>query len=126
VNVGSDLINQVRNGFRQTKDILDRVRAFLPQTADIQEQLTAVDQLEQRAASESWPDLFAGIMTMHALIDAAAGASAASLLRTSEAADTAENEAMPKRPNRLSRTIYDRKRDAENAVHDLSTHPDLP
>jgi len=94
VNVGSDLINQVRNGFRQTKDILDRVRAFLPQTADIQEQLTAVDQLEQRAASESWPDLFAGIMTMHALIDAAAGASAASLLRTSEAADTAENEAM--------------------------------
>ena len=94
VNVGSDLINQVRNGFRQTKDILDRVRAFLPPTADIQEQLTTVDQLEQRAASESWPDLFAGIMTMHALIDAAAGTSAASLLRTSEAADTAENEAM--------------------------------
>ena len=93
VNVGSDLINQVRNGFRQTKDILDRVRAFLPQTAEIQEQLTAVDQLEQRAASESWPDLFAGIMTMHALIDTAASASAASLLRTSEAADTAENEA---------------------------------
>lgn len=93
VNVGSDLINQVRNGFRQTKDILDRVRAFLPQTPDVQEQLAAVDQLEQRAASESWPDLFAGIMTMHALIDAAASASAASLLRTSEAADTAENEA---------------------------------
>jgi hypothetical protein len=93
VNVGSDLINQVRNGFRQTKDILDRVRAFLPQTPDVQEQLAAVDLLEQRAASESWPDLFAGIMTMHALIDAAAGASAASLLRTSEEADTAENEA---------------------------------
>jgi hypothetical protein len=93
VNVGSDLINQVRNGFRQTKDILDRVRAFLPQTPEAQEQLAAMDQLEQRAASESWPDLFAGIMTMHALIDAAARASAAALVRTSEAADTAEGEA---------------------------------
>jgi hypothetical protein len=93
VNVGSDLINQVRNGFRQTKDILDRVRAFLPQTPEAQEQLAAMDQLEQRAASESWPDLFAGIMTMHALIDGAARASAAALVRTSEAADTAEGEA---------------------------------
>jgi hypothetical protein len=93
VNVGSDLINQARNGFRQTKDILDRVRAFLPQTPEVQDQLTAMDQLEQRAASESWPELFAGIMTMHALIDAAARTSAAALLRTSEAADTPEGEA---------------------------------
>jgi hypothetical protein len=93
VNVGSDLINQARNGFRETKDILDRVRGFLPQTPEVQEQLAAIDQLEQRAASESWPDLFAGIMAMHALIDAAARASADALLRTSEAADTAEGEA---------------------------------
>lgn len=93
VNVGSDLINQARNGFRQTKDILDRVRAFLPQTPEVQDQLTAIDQLEQRAASESWPELFAGIMTMHTLIDAAARTSATALLRTSEAADTPEGEA---------------------------------
>lgn len=93
VNVGSDLINQARNGFRQTKDILDRVRSFLPQTPEVQDQLTAMDQLEQRAASESWPELFAGIMTMHALIDAAARTSATALLRTSEAADTPEGEA---------------------------------
>jgi hypothetical protein len=93
VNIGSDLINQARNGFRETKDILDRVRAFLPQTLEVQEQLAAVDQLEARAAHESWPDLFAGIMTMHNLIDAAARASAEALLRTSQAADTAEEEA---------------------------------
>jgi hypothetical protein len=93
VNVGSDLINQARNGFRQTKDILDRVRSFLPQTPEVQDQLTAMDQLEQRAASESWPELFAGIMTMHTLIDAAARTSATALLRTSEAADTPEGEA---------------------------------
>lgn len=93
VNIGSDLINQARNGFREMKDILDRVRAFLPQTPDIQEELAAVDELERRAASESWPDLFAGIMTMHNLIDAAGRASAETLLRTSEAADTIEGEA---------------------------------
>jgi hypothetical protein len=93
VNIGSDLINQARNGFRETKDILDRVRAFLPQTPQVQGQLAAIDQLEQRAAHESWPDLFAGIMTMHNLIDAAARASAEALLRSSEAADTAEEEA---------------------------------
>lgn len=93
VNIGSDLINQARNGFRETKDILDRVRGFLPQTPDIQAQLDAVDELESRAANESWPDLFAGIMTMHNLIDAAGRASAEALLRTSEAADTAEGEA---------------------------------
>jgi hypothetical protein len=96
VNIGSDLINQARNGFRETKDILDRVRAFLPQTAEVQEQLASVDQLEQRAAHESWPDLFAGIMTMHNLIDAAAKASADTLLRINEAADTAEEEAQAK------------------------------
>lgn len=93
VNIGSDLINQARNGFREVKDILDRVRGFLPQTPEVQRQLAAIDQLELRAASESWPDLFAGIMTMHALIDAAANASAATLLRMSEATDTAEEEA---------------------------------
>lgn len=93
VNIGSDLINQVRNGFRQTKDILDRVRAFLPQTPEVRAQLAAIDHLEQRAAHESWPDLFAGIMTMHSLIDDAARASADAMLRTSEAADTAEGEA---------------------------------
>jgi len=93
VNIGSDLINQARNSFRETKDILDRVRAFLPQTPEVLEQLATVDQLEARAAHESWPDLFAGIMTMHNLIDAAATASADALVRTSEAADTAEEEA---------------------------------
>lgn len=93
VNIGSDLINQARNGFRETKDILDRVRAFLPQTPEIHDQLAAVDQLERRAAHESWPDLFAGIMTMHNLIDVAARSSAEALLRTSEAADTAGEEA---------------------------------
>jgi len=93
VNVGSDLIIQARNGFRETKDILDRVRGFLPQTPEILDQLAAVDQLERRAANESWPDLFAGIMAMHTLIDAAANASAEALLRISEAADTVEEEA---------------------------------
>jgi hypothetical protein len=93
VNIGSDLINQARNGFRETKDILDRVRTFLPQTPAVLEQLATVDQLEARAAHESWPDLFAGIMTMHNLIDAAARASADALVRTSEAADTPEEEA---------------------------------
>ena len=93
VNIGSDLINQARNGFRETKDILDRVRAFLPQTPEVREQLAAIDQLEARAAHESWPDLFAGIITMHNLIDTAAAASADALVRTSEAADTAEEEA---------------------------------
>lgn len=93
INIGSDLINQARNGFRETKDILDRVRGFLPQTHEFQDQLATMDRLERRLDAESWPDLFAGIMTMHALIDAAATASAAALLRTSEAADTAEGEA---------------------------------
>jgi hypothetical protein len=92
INIGSDLINQARNGFSETKDILDRVRGFLPQTPEIDEQLTAIDQLARRIDSESWPDLFAGIMTMHALIEAAAKASADALLRTSEAADTPEEE----------------------------------
>jgi hypothetical protein len=93
VNIGSDLIIQARNGFRETKDILDRVRPFLPPTPEVRDQLAAIDQLERRAAHESWPDLFAGIMTMHNLIDLAASASAEALLRTSEAADTAEEEA---------------------------------
>jgi hypothetical protein len=93
VNIGSDLINQARNGFRETKDILDRVRGFLPQTPEVLEQLAAVDQLEARAAHESWPELFAGIMTMHTLIDTAARASADALLRINEAADTADEEA---------------------------------
>lgn len=93
VNIGSDLINQARNGFRETKDILDRVRGFLPDTADVRDQLAAMDQLERRIDAESWTDLFAGILTMHGLIEAAQKASAAALLRTSEAADTEEGEA---------------------------------
>jgi len=93
INIGSDLINQARNGFRETKDILDRVRGFLPQTPDVRDQLAAMDQLERRIDAESWTDLFAGIMTMHGLIDAAAAASAAALVSKSEAADTAEEEA---------------------------------
>jgi hypothetical protein len=93
VNVGSDLIIQARNGFRQTKDILDRVRAFLPQTEAIKEQLAAVDRLEAHAANESWPELFAGIITMHSLIDAAANASADAMVRTSEEADTTDGDA---------------------------------
>jgi hypothetical protein len=101
VNIGSDLINQARNGFRETKDILDRVRAFLPQTPEVREQLATIDQLEARAAHESWPDLFAGIMTMHNLIDAAAAASADELVRTSEAADTAEEEAHAEEAGRV-------------------------
>ncbi|MGC1756105.1 MAG: hypothetical protein WA805_23695, partial [Trebonia sp.] len=88
INIGSDLINQARNGFRETKDILDRVRGFLPSTPEIQDQLEAMDRLEGRIDAESWPDLFAGILTMHALIEAAQQASADALLRTSEAADT--------------------------------------
>ncbi len=93
VNIGSDLINQARNGFRETKDILDRVRGFLPDTPEIRAQLAAMDELERRIDAESWTDLFAGILTMHALIEAAQKASAEALLRTSEAADTEEGEA---------------------------------
>jgi hypothetical protein len=93
VNIGSDLINQARNGFRETKDILDRVRGFLPDTAEVRDQLAAMDQLESRIDAESWTDLFAGILTMHALIEAAQKASADALVRTSEAADNAESEA---------------------------------
>ena len=88
INIGSDLINQARNGFRETKDILDRVRGFLPRTQDIQDQLDAMDRLESRIDAESWTDLFAGILTMHALIEAAQQASADALVQTSEAADT--------------------------------------
>ena len=93
VNIGSDLINQARNGFRETKDILDRVRGFLPDTPEVRDQLAAMDQLESRIDAESWTDLFAGILTMHALIEAAQKASADALVRTSEAADTEESEA---------------------------------
>jgi hypothetical protein len=88
INIGSDLINQARNGFRETKDILDRVRGFLPGTSDIRDQLEAMDRLEGRIDAESWTDLFAGILTMHDLIEAAQQASADALVRTSEAADT--------------------------------------
>ena len=88
INIGSDLINQARNGFRETKDILDRVRGFLPRTPEIQDQLEAMDRLEGRIDAESWTDLFAGILTMHALIEAAQQSSAAALVQTSEAADT--------------------------------------
>jgi hypothetical protein len=90
INIGSDLINQARNGFRETKDILDRVRGFLPDTPEVRDQLEAMDRLERRIDAESWTDLFAGILTMHALIEAAQQASADLLVRTSEAADTEE------------------------------------
>jgi len=52
-----------------------------------------MDELERRIDAESWTDLFAGILTMHALIEAAQKASADALVRTSEAADTEESEA---------------------------------
>jgi hypothetical protein len=71
VNIGSDLINQARNGFRETKDILDRVREFLPADGVTAEQVAAMDRLEQRIDAESWTDLFAGILTMHGLIEEA-------------------------------------------------------
>ena len=71
VNIGSDLINQARNGFRETKDILDRVREFLPATGVTAQQMAAMDRLEQRIDAESWTDLFAGILTMHGLIEEA-------------------------------------------------------
>jgi hypothetical protein len=71
VNIGSDLINQARNGFRETKDILDRVREFLPDDGVAVEQLAAMDRLELRIDAESWTDLFAGILTMHGLIEEA-------------------------------------------------------
>lgn len=129
VNVGSDLINQARNGFRQTKDILDRVRAFLPDTPDIQEQLASVDELERRAADESWPDLFAGIMTMHNLIDAAGKASAEALVRTSEAADTEEGEAQAEEAESVISDylgVADSAVPAEEGPHDLPGQSDLP
>jgi hypothetical protein len=71
VNIGSDLINQARNGFRETKDILDRVREFLPADDVTAEQLAAMDRLEQRIDAESWTDLFEGILTMHEMIEEA-------------------------------------------------------
>ena len=49
-----------------------------------------MDRLERRIDAESWTDLFAGILTMHALIEAAQQASADLLVQTSEAADTEE------------------------------------
>jgi len=128
VNVGSDLIIQARNGFRETKDILDRVRAFLPQTKAIQEQLAAVDRLEAHAANESWPELFAGILTMHSLIDAAANASADVMVRTSEEADTAESEAQAEEAESV---ISDYMSDRRTAIDSPVTSPgetthDLP
>lgn len=115
VNVGSDLIIQARNGFRETKDILDRVRAFLPQTEEIQEQLAAVDRLEAHAANESWPELFAGIMTMHSLIEAAANTSADIMVHTSEEADTAESEAQAEEAESV---ILDYLGDGDKAIGD--------
>jgi hypothetical protein len=129
VNVGSDLINQARNGFRQTKDILDRVRAFLPDTPDIREQLAAVDELEERAANESWPDLFAGIMTMHNLIDAAGKASAGTLVRISEDADTEEGEAQAEEAESVISDylgVADAANLADEGPHGLPGQPDLP
>ena len=89
VNIGSDLINQARNGFRETKDILDRVREFLPAVGVAAEQLAAMDRLEQRISAESWTDLFAGILTMHGLIEEA---KRRAFVGTSESAFTREEE----------------------------------
>lgn len=128
VNVGSDLINQARNGFRDTKDILDRVRAFLPDTPDIEAELAAVDELERRASHESWPDLFAGIMTMHNLIDAAGRASAEALVRKSEAADTAENEAQAEEAESVISDylgVAESADSIEEGTHGLPGHSDL-
>jgi hypothetical protein len=120
INIGSDLINQARNGFRETKDILDRVRGFLPRTPDIQDQLEAMDRLEGRIDAESWTDLFAGILTMHALIEAAQQASADALVRTSEAADTEVGS------QEAESVISDYLRAAGEAGNDLSRCGGIP
>ncbi len=93
INIGSDLINQARNGFSETKDVLDRVRAFLPDTPEVRRQLATIDDLARRIDSESWPDLFVGIITMHGLIEEAGRVTASAVVRTTEGADTAEEEA---------------------------------
>jgi cell division protein ZapA (FtsZ GTPase activity inhibitor) len=93
INIGSDLINQARNGFSETKDVLDRVRAFLPDTPEVRRQLAIIDDLARRIDSESWPDLFVGIITMHDLIEEAGRVTASAVVPTTEAADTAEEEA---------------------------------
>jgi len=105
VNVGADqnahdreglspnLIDMARDGFRERKDILDEVRGFLPESAELRDQLSALDHLEQRINAESWPDLIRGTLTADSLIEEARKAAADTLVRISEAADTADGEA---------------------------------
>lgn len=99
VNIGSDLINQTRSGFSETKDILDRVRGFLPDTAEVRSQLTAMDNLERRIDAESWPDLFSGIMTMHNLIEMAKAESRKRLADQIREAEAPQNVAQAREAN---------------------------
>jgi hypothetical protein len=72
VTVGSDLIGQVRDAFREAKDTLDRVREFLqPYDEATEKQLAAMDRLEQRIDAEFWPDLLAATISMNELSEEA-------------------------------------------------------
>ncbi len=103
INIGADLLNhdrddgnliaQARDGFRERKDILDEVRDFLPGTPEVRERLAELDELEGRINAESWPDLVRGTLTAADLIRLAGNVAADMLVRSSEAADTAESEA---------------------------------
>jgi hypothetical protein len=93
----SNLIGQARDGFRERKDILDEVRDFLPDTDEVREQLAELDALEGRISAESWPDLVRGTLLAADLIRLAGNTAADVLVRTSEAADTAEGEARAQR-----------------------------
>ena len=93
INIGSDLVNQARDSFRERKDILDGVRGFLPHTPQVRDQLAAIDRLEGRIDAESWPDLIAATVAMNDLIQQAQKSAADRLLQTSAAADTAAAEA---------------------------------
>lgn len=101
VNIGSDLVNQTRTGFAETKDILDRVRGFLPDTPEVSQQLAAIDVLESRIDAESWPDLFAGIMTMHSLIELAKVESAKKFVDEIRAGETPQNVANAEAANNI-------------------------
>jgi hypothetical protein len=104
INIGADLlpherednnlISQARDGFRERKDILDEVRDFLPDTAEVREQLADLDALEVRINAESWPDLVRGTLLAAELIRRAGNTAADILVRTSRAADTAEDVAL--------------------------------
>jgi hypothetical protein len=104
INIGADLlpherednnlISQARDGFRERKDILDEVRDFLPDSAEVRDQLADLDALEGRINAESWPDLVRGTLLAAELIRRAGNTAADILVRTSRAADTAEDVAL--------------------------------